>query len=96
MIFARDDVAFSGSVRSFSVTGGSGLPSHRCFCAACGSQIFGSGPPEDPRWTVYAGTLDDPSEFAPGETVMVRSRPAWDVADHGLPCFETMPPEAGG
>ncbi|WEZ82494.1 GFA family protein [Rhizobium sp. 32-5/1] len=91
MIFSRDDVVFTGALRAYSMTGGSGMETVRYACEICSSQIFGSGPPEDDRWTVYAGTLDEPSCFKPDIAVMTRCRAdwdhlAWDFAEHdGMP-----------
>jgi hypothetical protein len=91
MIFSRDEVAFTDALKSFSMIGGSGMETVRYFCENCGSQIFGSGPPDDDRWTVYAGTLDDPSLFQPDSAVMTSSRPSWDHIAGGLPEFGNMP-----
>ncbi|MEK1928306.1 MAG: GFA family protein [Pararhizobium sp.] len=91
MIFSRGEVAFTDALKSFSMIGGSGMETVRYFCENCGSQIFGSGPPDDDRWTVYAGTLDDPSLFQPDSAVMTSSRPSWDHIAGGLPEFGNMP-----
>ncbi len=49
MIFSRGDVDFSGDLRAYSKFAENGNITIRHFCATCGSQIFGSGPPEDDR-----------------------------------------------
>lgn len=91
MIFSRSDFSWSGDVRSYAVTGESGQPSYRHFCPTCGSIVLGSGPDGDDRWTIYGGTLDDPSEFVPQDAIMTRSRQPWDHMAGNLPEFEGMP-----
>ncbi|MBL0371727.1 GFA family protein [Rhizobium sp. KVB221] len=90
MIFDRSEVAYTGKIRAYSMIGGSGEETIRYFCETCGSQIFGSGPDSDPRWSIYAGTLDDPSEFAPQNRVNTYVRPWWDHAPLDIPEFEKM------
>ena len=40
---------------------------------------------------VYAGSLDDTSQFKPQIAIFTRSRPAWDTSSQELTCFETVP-----
>jgi hypothetical protein len=41
---------------------------------------------------LYAGSLDDTSQFQPRIAIFTRSRPAWDMSSRQLRCFETVPP----
>ena len=41
--------------------------------------------------TIYAGSLDDPSDFHPTMALFVRDRPDWAPVPAGLTMFETMP-----
>ncbi|ASY57672.1 MULTISPECIES: GFA family protein [Sinorhizobium] len=91
MIFSRADVEFTGELKPYSKFAENGNVTLRHFCVTCGSQIFGSGPLEDDRWTVYAGTLDDPSLFTPTDAVFTRSRQAWDRLAIVLDECETLP-----
>jgi hypothetical protein len=43
------------------------------------------------QFTIYAGTLDDPSLFCPTAAIFTRDRPAWAVIPAGLKTFEEMP-----
>lgn len=52
----------------------------RNFCPSCGATMFGSGPD---FITIYAGSLDDPAQFAPTHQIFVRSRRAWSSIPHG-------------
>ena len=40
---------------------------------------------------LYAGSLDDTSQFKPQVAIFTRSRPAWDDSSRGLVCYETVP-----
>jgi hypothetical protein len=91
MIFDREDVAVSGTCRGYETRAENGNPSIRYFCETCGSQIFGSGPPGDPRLSIYAGTLDDPSVFRPTDAIFTRSRHEWDRSALSLEECEALP-----
>lgn len=58
----------------------------------CGSLVFGGEMGKAPSFTVYAGTLDDPSAFHPTIAIFARTRPAWAVIPPGLAIFDAMPP----
>ena len=42
-------------------------------------------------FTIYAGTLDDPSTFHPTMAIFTRDRPEWVILPAGLRMFEAMP-----
>jgi hypothetical protein len=44
---------------------------------------------------VMAGSLDDPSKFAPQMIVFTTRGHSWDILDPGLPKFPKMPPMGG-
>jgi hypothetical protein len=75
--------------RTRAVRGGEAV---RNFCASCGSLVFGGVVGEDDSHTVYAGTLDDPSQFKPKAVIFGRLRPSWVILPEGLTVFEEMPP----
>jgi hypothetical protein len=62
-------------------------------CPVCGSLVFGGVVGKDSSFTIYAGTLDDPSSFHPTAAIFTRSRPAWAVIPPGLTIYDAMPPE---
>jgi hypothetical protein len=43
------------------------------------------------RLNLYAGSLDDASQFKPTIAIFVRERPPWDDVSRDLECFETVP-----
>lgn len=91
MIFDRADVTMSGAGRGYETRAENGNPSVRYFCETCGSQVYGSGPPDDPRVSIYAGTLDDPSVFQPTDAIFTRSRHEWDRSALVLGECEALP-----
>jgi hypothetical protein len=53
----------------------------------CGGEIG-----ESESFTIYAGSLDDPSSFHPTIAIFAEGRPAWAVIPPGLKIFDRMPP----
>lgn len=93
MGFASSAVRFSGETLKFTSQSANGRNAVRNTCPVCGSLVFGGVAGEDDSFTLYAGTLDDPSTFQPRIAIFARSRPAWAVIPPGLTIFEAMPPE---
>jgi hypothetical protein len=91
MVMRKPQVSVSGRTRSFAVTGGSGHKAVRHFCPACGSLQFGTPEMDTSFFTIYAGTLDDPSVFKPSYAQFTRSRPEWDRIAASIPEHETVP-----
>jgi len=65
-----------------------------CYCTDC-QKASGSGfiPFMGFAASVYAGTLDDPSQFRPRIAIFAGSRPPWAVIPPGLKVFERLPVE---
>jgi hypothetical protein len=57
----------------------------------CGSLVHGGEVGKDKQFTIYAGTLDDPSLFRPTMAIFTRDRPMWAMIPADLTTFETMP-----
>jgi hypothetical protein len=93
MGFASSNVRFSGPTRQFASNSARGSDAVRNSCPVCGSLVFGGEVGKDDLFTVYAGTLDDPSSFRPTIAIFARSRPAWAVIQPDLTVFDAMPPE---
>lgn len=90
--FARAAVRITGASRSFAVPAANGNEAVRNFCAVCGALVFG-GPRDSARqFTVYAGSLDDPSQFAPTAAIFTRARAPWAPLPSHLKAFATLPP----
>src|SRR6202166_4432316 len=65
MGFASSAVRFSGQTRQFVSKAASGGDAVRNFCPVCGSLVFGGDVGKSSNFTIYAGSLDDPSSFRP-------------------------------
>lgn len=92
MGFASGAIRFRGSTQIFSTKAANGGDAVRNSCPVCGSLVFGGEMGKAPSFTVYAGTLDDPSAFHPTIAIFARTRPAWAVIPPGLAIFDAMPP----
>lgn len=81
----------AGETQIFTVTGGSGQPARRHFCANCGSTLFGTGDAFPTMIMIYCGSLDDPSQFKPQSRINTADRHAWETATEAMPTFPAMP-----
>ena len=89
--FPSEAVAIEGETLAHKGVGGSGLPADRHYCPTCLSQLFGLSEIIPGKTNIYAGSLDDSTQFQPTFAIFVRSRPPWDTSSAGLQCFETLP-----
>ena len=91
MGFAASTLTISGATRPSEVPSFSGGTATRNHCARCGSLVFGGVPGTSESFTIYAGSLDDPSSFHPRIALFVRDRPAWAEVRPDLREYQTMP-----
>jgi hypothetical protein len=91
MGFSRGAVRFSGEILAFRSKAASGGDAVRNSCAVCGGLVFGGEVDISDSFTIYAGSLDEPSAFHPTIAIFTRNRPAWAVIPSGLTIFEDMP-----
>jgi len=91
MGFTASAVRFSGESRQFVVKSARGTEAVRNFCPLCGGLVFGGIVGKDTNFTIYAGSLDDPSLFSPQIAIFTRDRPAWLVLPPGVTAFDTLP-----
>ena len=91
MGFARSAVRFSGQTRQFISKAANGGNAIRNFCPICSSLVFGGEVGKSESFTIYAGSLDDPSSFHPKVAIFTRNRPHWVVLPPSLRLFEGMP-----
>lgn len=91
MGYARESVRFSGQPRQFTSKAANGNDAVRNFCGVCGGLVFGGTVGKDRQFTIYAGSLDDPTAFRPRVAIFTRNRPAWAVVPPGLKEFEGLP-----
>jgi hypothetical protein len=91
MGFASSAVRFSGPTRQFVSKAAGGGDATRNFCPLCGGLVFGGMVGTDDSFTIYAGSLDDPSFFRPKIAIFARDRPAWAILPPNLTVFDTLP-----
>jgi hypothetical protein len=84
-------VRFTGQSRIFTIKSASGSDAVRNFCPVCGSLVFGGEIGNADEYTIYAGSLDDPSSFRPTVAIFTRNRPNWVVIPPDLKVFEAAP-----
>lgn len=90
----KGSLAFTqGQPATYTHTGGSGLPVHRRFCAACGSPIYSDVAATPTMDWVKAGTLDDTAWLKPQFSIWCESEQAWAAgATTGMRRFPQNPP----
>ena len=74
-----------GEPKLYERTADSGNTARREFCGVCGSPLFASSSARPDDVGIRAGSLDDPSVFAPARNVWTKSAPPWAVLDPDLP-----------
>lgn len=92
MSFRREVIRFTGESGTFTSKSRSGSDAHRNSCPVCASLVFGGERERSDCFTIYAGSLDNPSVFKPQMAIFTRGRPAWAVIPEGIESFESLPP----
>ncbi len=90
MAFPKGTVAIEGSPKSYDDSGDSGGRVERIFCPNCGSPLFTKADAAPDLFFIKAGTLDDPTAFAPAIHFYAQTRLPW-VDTGGIPAFARMP-----
>jgi hypothetical protein len=91
MGFSSSALRFTGKPRMFVSKSARGSDAVRNSCPVCSSLVFGGEIGKDDSFTIYAGSLDDPTLFRPSIAIFTRDRPAWAVIPPGLTTFDEMP-----
>lgn len=74
----RAQLTVSGEIRGFERKADSGHMARHEFCPNCGSPLFSSTSRFPDSISVYAGSLDDPSVFAPQQIIHESEGQPWD------------------
>ena len=90
MGFPPGRITITGEARRFHSPAANGNVATRNFCAVCNSLVFGGGP-DLGGINVYAGSLDDATQFKPTIALFTRDMAHWAILPDGLKRFETMP-----
>ncbi len=89
--FSAGAVRFNGGTKQFVSKSARGTDAVRNSCPVCSSLVFGGDVGTDDSFTIYAGSLDDPSLFHPRVAIFADGRPAWAVIPTDLKVFDGPP-----
>jgi hypothetical protein len=64
------------------------MPTRCAIPAPSAAVVFGGEVGKDAMFTIYAGSLDDPSLFHPSVAIFTRDRPSWAVIPPDLKIYE--------
>ena len=81
-------LTIEGSPKVYAVTADSGREVARYFCGDCGGHLFTSPWPDATRYSIKAGTLDDPSLFTPAHEIWTKSGVSWLSIDAVTEAYE--------
>lgn len=88
----REDIEFSGPMKTYLSTGDSGNEIKRAFCPNCGSPLFSEVAARPDAFALSAGSLDDPGWFKPRVNLWTDSALSWVSID---PECKNFPGNAG-
>jgi len=99
IVVAASDVTFEGTPKVWTKIADSGRDIARYFCGDCGGHLCTSPWPEATRFSLKAGTLDEPELFQPAHQIWCQSEVPWlplaDGSDRYVQGF-TKPVNIGG
>jgi len=88
----RDQLALSGTPKTYTNAGDTGGKVTRHFCGECGGRLYTSGDLPGPIIMIQAGSLDDPSVVSPQSVIYTKDATAWDRFDPDLPSYPAIGP----
>lgn len=91
LMINREGFQIQGPMQSYVVTGDSGKPVSRWFCAACGAGVFVECEADPQYIFLKVGSLDDASWVAPQMHIYTAAKQPWVLIQDGLPQYEGMP-----
>jgi hypothetical protein len=91
MGFPGRAVRFSGHSLKFTSRAANGNDAVRNSCRICGGLVFGGEVGKSQAFTIYAGSLDDPSSFNPTVAIFTHDRPTWALIPPDLIAFGRGP-----
>ena len=91
LVKESDFTLLSGEPSWFERPADKGHPMHRGFCSGCGSPLFIVNGANTAGRGIYAGSLDDPSEYRPSREIYVASAQPWSLLHPDVPHDAGMP-----
>ncbi len=82
-----------GTLQSYVVSGDSGKPVTRWFCANCGSGVYLECEADPGYVFLKVGSLDDASWVIPQMHIYTAAKQPWIKIEDGLPQYEKAPDE---
>lgn len=76
----RASFEISAECRVFEMVGGSGQATYSGFCPTCGAQLTRRSARRADRIYVHAASLDDPSRYAPAQSIYAEAAQDWDLS----------------
>ncbi len=83
MVVSKSAVQVTGEPRYHKVVGSGGKAVERGFCPTCGSQVLAKLERMPDVLGLQAGSLDDPSRYAPAMDIFTDSAQPWDHMQAG-------------
>ncbi|MRX36704.1 MULTISPECIES: GFA family protein [Aminobacter] len=80
-------VDVTGRMAEHTKRGGTGKAISRFFCPKCGTRLFAKPQSAPDTMILYAGTLDNPSQFEPTIAIHLEARAPWEPLPVGLAQF---------
>ncbi len=81
----------TGEIKHYECKGDSGNRVSRGFCPDCGARLFGKSSGMPDLAIIFAGSLDDASQFQPAMDIYTSSAQPWDHMNPQLPKFTKLP-----
>ena len=91
MGFPASALTITGPARQYRSRAFRGGEATRNSCPNCGGLVFGGEHGLHDSHTIYAGSLDDKSNFQPTIAIFACNRPQWAVLPPGVTVFDRMP-----
>jgi len=91
VLVKQSALTITGDPRWYESAADRGHVMRRAFCPECGSPVFLDNTASKGVLVLYAGSLDDPSSYAPSMDIFVASAQPWDHMDPALPKHDGMP-----
>ena len=90
-MFRSEDLHITGLTISFSSKAANGNDAIRNSCAVCAGLVFGGPLGQTDSHSIYVGSADDPTWFAPTLAIFARNLPPWITIPAELQRYDGLP-----
>ena len=88
IVVAATALQINGTPKTWTKAADSGRTIARHFCGECGGHLLTSPWPEPGRYSIKAGTLDNPDQFQPRHEIWTQSKLPWSDRPADLEPFD--------